>query len=145
MLSSATHKTCCNKLLHSTRQYTILTTSVKTCSRMNSDIVQNLCGIVFKEIHLGSFQCKFCSCVGVNTQEMIIHIFHKHSRFWDIAIARFDWIMPQLWDTCFENGNNMYKCVHCSDEIYTADRRVLHRHMIADHRILLLSYSLLYN
>ena len=129
----------------STQQYTIWTGRVKTCTRMDSTAIRNLCIIVFKEPIDGSSKCKFCDTCCITTQEKILHIFHNHHQFWETAISKFSWIMEKLWIACFKHSINMYKCRHCIEEFCTEDRRVLHKHMKSKHPILLLGYSILYN
>ena len=108
---------------------------------MNPDIVENLLWIVFR----GSMKCIFCRTICGNGQEKLIHIYNKHSSFWSTAISKFKWVMEILWHTCFRHYNNRFKCKHCIEKFYTEDRRLLHKHMVTKHPIVLLSYTILYN
>ena len=118
---------------------------------MNSDTVHRLRTLIFRDSSRGTY-CKFCPQRGIHFsafcfQDIILHAYHNHRRFWDVAVRRIDWISSRMWGYCFKaaNPDNHFGCKHCPEIIYASDLRPLHRHMLDNHMIIILAFTLLYN
>ena len=118
---------------------------------MNSDTVHRLRTLIFRDSPNETY-CKFCPQRGIHfsascIQDLIHHVYYNHRRFWDVAVRRTDWISSRMWGYCFKSVNldNHFSCQYCPEIIDAIDLRPLHRHMLDNHMIIILAFTLLYN
>ena len=122
----------------------------KPKSRMNPSVKENIITEIFKKVSKNNYLCKECFnfeiyCGVSNKEDMLIHVFHSHRHFWNVAMHHPSSLSQHVWAKLynFYAQPSIIKCKHCTMVVdINIGAAVLHRHTRTYHGILLLAFSL---